>query len=51
MGEQLQESEMIVSCQKSLRLKWGMHQGSVLSPYVFVAVVDAGTELERGCST
>ena len=35
MREQEQESEWILSCQRSPRLKWG----SMLSPFLFAAVV------------
>ena len=31
-------------------VKVGMHQGSVLSPFPFVVVVDVVTELARGCA-
>ena len=28
----------------------GMHQGSVLSPYLLAVVIDVITELDRGCA-
>ena len=41
MSEQKQESEYILSCQRSLRLKWG----SVLLPFIFAVVVDVVSNL------
>ena len=41
MWEQIQVSEWIVRCQRSLE----MHQASMLSPYHFTVVLDAVSEL------
>ena len=35
---------------EEFEVKVGMHQGSVLSPFIFAVVVDAVTELARECS-
>ena len=45
MSEQRQESEWILCCQRSLRLKWGCIKD--LSSFHFALVVDVVTELAR----
>ena len=35
---------------EELEVKEGMHQGSVLSPFLFAVVVDVVTEFDRGCA-
>ena len=47
MREQRQESELIVSCHRGLRFKVVIHQGSVLSHFIFTVVVDVVRELAR----
>ena len=45
MREQGKESEWTLICQRCLWYKTGMHQGSVLSPFLFAVLVDIITEL------
>ena len=35
---------------EELEVKVGMHQGSVLSSFLFAVVVDVVTEFARGCA-
>ena len=46
MRKQRQDSEWILSCQRS-EVNVGMHQGSVLSPFLLAVVADVVTELAR----
>ena len=54
MREQKQYSVWILSCQRSCQCEFevnvGMHQGSVLSSFVFAVVVDVITGFSRGCA-
>ena len=35
---------------EKFEVKVGMHQGSVLSPFLFAVVLDVVTEFPRGCA-
>ena len=48
MREQRQQSEWICELTEEIEVKVGMHQGYVLSPFLFVVVVDV-IELLREC--
>ena len=46
------KTRVIVDSELSekFEVKDGMHQGSVLSPFLFAVVVDVVTEFARGCA-
>ena len=47
MGEQRQDSECNLICQRSLTVKMQMNQGSVLPLFLFTVVEDVVTELAK----
>ena len=51
MRDQRQESKWIVSCQRSLRLKWGCTKDLCCHLFLFAVVVDVVTDLEREGAT